>query len=113
MKNSEKFLLQKNLITEVAGEGIKRQIMGYDENIMLVKVEFEAGGIGDIHSHPHVQTTYVVSGKFEINIDGEKQILEAGDGFFVPSNISHGAVCLEAGLLIDVFNPMRQDFLKP
>lgn len=112
MNNSDIFLFQKDLITETVGEGVKRQIMGYDENLMLVKVEFETGGIGSIHKHSHVQTTYVASGRFEVNIDGEKQILAQGDGFFVPSDAPHGVVCIEAGILIDVFNPVRKDFLK-
>lgn len=94
------------------GGGVKRQIMGYDENVMLVKVSFEKGSIGAIHDHVHVQTSYVAGGKFEINIDGEKRILSAGDGFFAPSGKTHGVVCLEAGILIDVFHPMRKDFLK-
>jgi len=93
------------------GSGMKRQIMGYDENVMLVKVSFEKGSVGALHEHPHVQTTYVASGKFEINVDGEKQILSAGDGFFAPSGKTHGVTCLEAGILIDVFSPMRKDFL--
>ncbi|GHU91619.1 cupin [Bacteroidia bacterium] len=94
------------------GGGVKRQIMGYDENVMLVKVSFEKDSIGAIHDHVHVQTSYVASGKFEINIDGRKRILSAGDGFFAPSGKTHGVVCLEAGTLIDVFHPMRKDFLK-
>ncbi len=94
------------------GGGMKRQIMGYDENIMLVKASFEKGSVGVLHAHPHVQTTYVASGKFEVDVDGEKKILSAGDGFYAPSGKTHGVTCLEAGILIDVFNPMRKDFLK-
>jgi quercetin dioxygenase-like cupin family protein len=54
----------------------------------------------------------VVSGKFEVMINGEKKILEAGDGFYIEPDVPHGAVCLEEGILIDTFSPMRQDFLK-
>jgi len=53
-----------------------------------------------------------VSGKFELTIGGEKKILEAGDGYYVEPDELHGAVCLEAGVLIDCFTPMRADFLK-
>jgi quercetin dioxygenase-like cupin family protein len=45
-------------------------------------------------------------------INGEKKILEAGDGFYIEPDVPHGAVCLEEGILIDTFSPMRQDFLK-
>lgn len=112
MQQSKEFLFRKELETEFAGEGVTRQIMGYDENVMLVKVMFQKGSIGSVHTHPHVQTSYVASGKFEVNIGGDKKILEEGDGFFVPSGIEHGVVCLEAGILIDTFNPYRKDFLS-
>ena len=45
-------------------------------------------------------------------IGEEKKILKAGDGYYVAPNLFHGCVCLEAGVLIDTFTPMREDFLK-
>lgn len=92
--------------------GLKRKIMGYNDEIMMVQVHFETGGVGANHQHIHSQTTYVVSGEFEVNIDGKKQILKTGDGFYVAPNLDHGAVCLSEGILIDVFSPVREDFLK-
>ena len=92
--------------------GIKRKIMSYDDNLMLVKVAFEKGGIGTPHSHYHSQITHIESGVFEVQIGNEKQTLKAGDAFYIPPNVVHGAVCLEAGVLIDVFSPMREDFLS-
>lgn len=96
---------------EKAGEGITRQFVGYDTQIMMVKVKFETGAIGYIHDHFHSQTTYVVSGKFRVTIDGKEQLLQTGDGFYIPPNVPHGAVCEEAGMLIDVFSPVREDFI--
>lgn len=106
------FIKDEELAWEEVGEGIKRKIMAYDERLMLVKVAFEKGGIGTVHQHHHTQITHVESGVFEVEIDGEKQMLNAGDAFFIPSNVWHGAVCMEAGVLIDVFSPMREDFIK-
>lgn len=111
MKKSDSFILNKDTTTEKVAPGTTRQILGYDANIMLVKVGFEAGAIGQMHSHPHVQSSYIDSGKYEVTIDGKKQILEKGDGFFVPSGVTHGLVCLEAGSVIDTFTPAREDFL--
>lgn len=111
MKQSEVFLKGKEITEEVVGEGVKRQILGYNEDVMLVIVDFETGSIGDVHSHPHVQTSYIESGRFEVTIDGDKQELVAGDGFFVPSGKPHGVICLAAGKIIDTFSPMREDFL--
>ena len=96
---------------EIVGEGIKRKIMAYDKNIMLVKVAFEKGGIGAVHQHPHIQVTHIESGVFEVEIEGEKKLLKGGDAFFIPTNVRHGVVCMESGVLIDVFNPMREDFI--
>jgi quercetin dioxygenase-like cupin family protein len=112
MIQSKEFLHQGELITEITGDGVSRQIMGYSDDIMLVKVMFQSGSVGTIHDHPHVQSSYVANGKFEVNIEGEKQILSAGDGFFVPSGKKHGVICLETGILIDAFNPIRKDFLS-
>ena len=97
---------------EPAGTGVTRQIMGYDGQVMLVKVKFEKGAIGTPHTHYHTQTTYVASGKFEFTVNGEKQIVETGDGVYIEPDAVHGCVCLEAGILIDCFSPMRADFLK-
>ena len=108
---SDVFFKSEEKPWEPAGEGIKRQFVGYDTQIMMVKVMFEEGAIGYIHDHFHAQTTYVVSGAFKVNINGQERVLKAGDGFYIPPNVSHGAECLEKGMLIDVFSPMREDFL--
>ncbi len=109
---SKNFILSNEVSLQYAAEGITRQIMGYDGQLMMVKVIFEKGAIGYVHEHFHSQTTYVASGRFEVMIKDEKQILGSGDGFYVEPDASHGVVCLEAGVLIDVFNPVRLDFLK-
>jgi quercetin dioxygenase-like cupin family protein len=96
---------------EDLGDGISRQIMGYTDNLMLVKVYFKKGSVGYTHSHIHDQITFVESGKFEITIDDEKKILTSGDSCVVNSGVEHGAVCLEDGILIDTFSPHREDFL--
>ena len=93
-------------------ELVRRKIMSFDDRLMLVKVEFQAGGVGSLHQHPHTQITHIESGVFEVEINGEKKILNAGDGFYIPPNVLHGAVCIEAGVLIDVFSPMREDFFE-
>ena len=96
---------------EIIDSKIKRKIMSYNADLMLVKVAFLKGGIGAIHNHPHLQISYVTDGIFEITIDEEMKTLKSGDVYFVPSNVLHGAVCLKKGMLIDVFNPMREDFV--
>ena len=57
---SNNFQFEAEMPWESAGEGVVRQIMGYNDNLMMVKVKFETGAIGTPHTHPHTQTTYVV-----------------------------------------------------
>lgn len=109
---SATFISEKEKAWEPAGEGVTRQIMGYDGQVMLVKVKFEKGAVGTPHRHYHTQTTYVASGKFEFTVGNEKKIVEAGDGIYMEPDVLHGCICLEPGVLIDCFAPMRADFLK-
>jgi quercetin dioxygenase-like cupin family protein len=106
------FIENENIPWEEIEKGIHRKIIGYDEKLMLVKVKFETGRIGTLHKHHHSQITYVESGSFEIEINGEKKLLKKGDAYYIPPETLHGAICIEAGTLIDVFSPMREDFIK-
>lgn len=105
------FVVAKDTVKEDLGDGITRQILGYGPEIMIVRVWFETGAVGQVHAHRHSQSTYVESGEFEVFIDGEKRVLGAGDSFYIAPHLDHGAVCLEAGVLIDTFSPLREDFL--
>ena len=111
-RKSEKFIPTNGMEWEQLGGGVSRQFLGFDNQIMMVKVNFEKGAIGSDHQHFHTQATYCVRGKFEFMIDGEKKIVNAGDGVYIEPNLMHGALCLEAGILIDVFSPVREDFLS-
>lgn len=110
--------MQKTHITDTQvawedlGDGIRRKIMAYNETMMLTKVQFATGAIGTLHQHPHTQVAYVSKGIFDIDIEGVIKRLYAGDVYFVPSGLVHGAVCIEAGELIDIFTPMRADFIQ-
>ena len=97
---------------ETVAEGVTRQILGYDDALMMVVVKFETGAIGALHHHPHRQVTYVAAGRFDAQIDGVKRTIKTGDSFFVAPDLEHGVVALEPGMLVDVFAPAREDFLK-
>lgn len=110
-KPSKEFLFDDDIQWETIGNGVKRKILAYDNQIMLVRVHFEEGGIGPVHNHYHSQVTYVVSGEFELTIDQETRLLKEGDAFYIPPHVDHGAVCKKEGFLIDVFSPIREDFM--
>ena len=97
--------------TELGG-GVSRKILAYGEKLMSVEVKFEKGAVGAMHTHPHIQISYVLEGKFEATIGGETKIIEKGDTYVTEPDVPHGVVCLEKGALLDIFTPMRADFLK-
>jgi len=105
------FVRDEDRAWDVTGEGIRRKVLTYDDGIMMVRVAFEAGAVGTPHQHPHVQCSLVESGSFDITIAGRTERLTTGDSFLVPPNALHGAVAVEAGVLVDVFVPMREDFV--
>jgi quercetin dioxygenase-like cupin family protein len=92
-------------------DGSSRRVILDLPELMLVEFTFEAGGIGALHSHPHLQTSYVAEGTFEVTIDGETRTLGPGGAYIVPSGLVHGVKALTAGRLIDSFTPRRDDFL--
>lgn len=108
---SSPFVLAAQRPVEVVDQGIKRQILGFNDQIMAVRVWFDEGAVGEIHAHHHAQVSYVESGQFDVTVGGETKTLSAGDSFFIPPETPHGAVCKAAGVLIDMFSPMREDFL--
>ncbi len=111
LKKGELFIKASEIEWEDLGGGVTRKVLGYDDKIMMVKVAFEKGSIGSLHSHYHVQMSYVESGTFEIIIGNQNRILEMGDAYYLPPDIVHGAKCIAAGVLIDVFTPYREDFV--
>ena len=111
-QQSENFIFADETAWHDAGGGVVRQILGYNDNIMMVKVVFKKGQVGDMHSHPHSQVTYVAKGAFEFTIGDVKKIVREGDALYKQPGIVHGCVALEDGILIDCFNPMRDTFLE-
>ena len=95
----------------IPSEGVERQVLSQEPALMVVSFRFEQGAVGALHNHPHVQSTYVESGRFRFTQDGKDFEVGPGDSFVIPSNAVHGCECLEAGRLIDCFTPRRDDFL--
>jgi quercetin dioxygenase-like cupin family protein len=109
---SDRFVLGDAVATEDVSDGVVRKIMGYNDSLMVVRVCFEENAIGYTHAHPHSQVAYVESGVFEFTIGDETRTLKAGDCAYVPPDVEHGAVCMQTGVLLDIFSPVREDFLE-
>ncbi|OHX66682.1 cupin domain-containing protein [Flammeovirga pacifica] len=108
---SKPFFVSSENEWEELGNGISRQIIGYDNQLMAVKVKFDKGAVGTPHSHFHSQVTYVVEGSFRMRIGEEWKTINKGDAFYCEPDVEHEAECLEDGMLIDTFGPARMDFL--
>jgi quercetin dioxygenase-like cupin family protein len=93
-------------------DGIERQMIVGDR-LMMCRLTFKPGIDTPVHSHPHEQMTIVERGRVRFVIDGQPRVATAGDVLHFPPNVSHGATILdEEVVLIDVFTPIREEFLR-
>jgi quercetin dioxygenase-like cupin family protein len=90
---------------------VSRSLRARGGGLMAVEVVFASGGVGAVHTHPHEQISYCLSGSFSYTVEGETFSLGPGDSVYVAPDLRHGTACLEAGVLLDVFSPQRRDFL--
>jgi len=94
------------------GEGIQRQMI-VGENLMICRFRFAPFLVTPEHEHPHEQISIVVSGRARFFIEGQERIASAGDVLHFPPNCWHGATMMdEVVVLIDMFTPIRKDFLE-
>jgi len=97
---------------QAAAPGVTRRILSYTDEAMCVENVFETGAVGSLHSHPHTQVTYIVSGRFRFTVGEETFEVKAGDTLLKKDGVEHGCVALEGGVMIDFFTPVREDFVK-
>lgn len=105
-------LYHKDAEAVEAAEGVTRRVLSYDDGVMCVENVFETGAVGALHSHPHTQLTYIVSGRFRFTVGEETMEVSAGDTLLKKNGIPHGCVALEGGVMLDFFTPMRKDFVE-
>ena len=101
-----------NVPVEKTAEGIERQMI-VGQNMMMCRFRFAPFVVTAEHTHPHEQMTLVVKGRVKFIISGEEHIMSAGNVLHFPPHNRHGATMLdEEVILIDIFSPIREDFLK-
>ena len=97
---------------EQIAEGVTRQLVSGDR-LMVCRLTLAARTVTAIHTHVHEQMTLVERGRADFFVEGQKHTAKAGDVLLFPSGIQHGATMLdEEVVLIDIFSPPREDFLK-
>ena len=102
----------RNVPAKDLGGGVMRKVLSYSRNLMACELTFEKGAVGAAHSHPHEQIGYIISGRLVYQEAGQAdKILETGDTYYVAPNVVHGVQILEDTKLLDIFTPMREDFV--
>lgn len=92
--------------------GMRRQVLAYNSQLMIVRNYFEKGWSGARHAHPHQQSVYVVKGHILFQADGKQWDLKAGDSLVVDGNVQHQASAFEESEVLDIFTPYREDYAK-
>ena len=91
--------------------GIQMKTLVYGEKTLLTEVRMQAGSVLPDHSHPHEQTGYLVSGRMRLITGADVLEAEPGDSWCVPGNATHRAEVLEDTVVVEVFSPVREEYL--
>lgn len=92
-------------------KGISLDSMAVGEKSMVCKMNYVEGNFATLHQHPHEQSGYVISGKYRMTVDGKEYALQPGDSYVILGNVPHSFEVIEGGEIIDVFTPIREDYL--
>jgi quercetin dioxygenase-like cupin family protein len=90
---------------------VTRKTLVHGDKTLMTEFRLEQGAVLPKHLHPHEQTGYLVSGRMELMMNGETYAVVAGDSWCIPGNAEHGAVACEDSVAIEVFSPVREDYL--
>ena len=96
--------------TEVMNANIKRKVIT-GERAMVAQVFIVKGGVVPVHQHESEQLTYIMEGALEFELEGRTVVVRKGEVLHIPSNVPHRAVALENTLDLDIFSPIRLDWL--
>ena len=91
--------------------GIKLKTLVHGENTLFAEFRMEAGAVLPEHAHIHEQTGYLIEGKIRLSVGGEVFEAEKGDSWCIPGNVKHSAKILKDSVAIEVFSPVRNEYL--
>lgn len=95
-------------------KGVNLDSLAVGEKSMVTKMNYVKGNFATLHTHPHEQCGYVISGKYRLIVEGEEKIdviMLPGDTYAIPGNTPHSFEVIEGGEVIDVFTPQREDYI--
>ena len=101
----------QSIAAERIADGIERQMI-WGDNLMVCRLRIAPDTVTAVHAHPHEQITLVERGQVRFFVEGKERISSAGDVLHFPPHCRHGATMLdEEVVLIDIFTPVREEFL--
>jgi len=92
-------------------EGVNLTTLVHGDKTLMGQFKIAKGSAIPAHSHPHEQTGFMFSGKLRFNVEGEVFDVETGDSWCLPGDVEHSAEALEDSVIIEVFSPVREDYL--
>lgn len=92
-------------------KGVLLDSLAVGEKSIVTKMNYVKGNFADTHTHPNEQCGYVISGSFLLTINGNVYELKSGDSYAIPENLPHSFEVIEDGEVVDVFTPIRTDYL--
>lgn len=92
-------------------KGVSLDSLAIGEKSIVTKMNYVKGNFATTHTHPNEQSGYVISGRYRMIVNGQEYELNAGDSYAVPGNVPHSFEVIEAGEVVDVFTPIREDYL--
>lgn len=93
--------------------GVRRRVLAVGEKMLNQEVEFQPGGVVDMHAHPHEQICYIVRGELTFILGDREVHLRTGDSLVIPGGMPHGCRAGAHCLALDTFYPLREDYLVP
>ena len=91
--------------------GIEKRTLVFGDKTLMTEFRLLKGSTLPGHAHPHEQTGYLVSGRMQLTIGDQTYDTTAGDSWCIPGDVAHSAVCLEDAVALEVFSPLREDYL--
>jgi quercetin dioxygenase-like cupin family protein len=105
------FVKQSGAGYRLALDGIEQKTLAYGDKTLMTEFLLRQGAVLPRHSHSHEQTGYLVKGRIRVSIGSNEHEARAGDSWCIPGGVEHGAIILEDSVAIEVFSPVRDDYL--
>lgn len=94
-------------------DGIEQRTLVHGDSTLMVEFRLQKDAVLPLHSHPHEQTGYLVTGQIRLTIDTDVHDVRPGDSWCIPGGVLHGAEIVSDSVAVEVFSPVREDYLPP